>query len=126
MRLVKPKVEPIDPTVDSFIEPKTEVTTVLKDELDEKSIASDTELMKILEEDSTSDETRASSKKENPDDSDGNILLGALTKLENSNDVENTLATMEVKNEDGGECIRIVLLRGTMYVVTKICHIVLS
>lgn len=60
---------------------KTEAKPSLKDDQDEKSIASDSELMKILEEDSThSDESRIVNKKEGLMNSkDSHILLDALT-----------------------------------------------
>ena len=47
------------------VEMKADIKVSMKDNQDEKSIASDSELMKILEEDSTSfDESRIISKKE--------------------------------------------------------------
>ncbi|XP_018392140.1 PREDICTED: PHD finger protein 20 isoform X2 [Cyphomyrmex costatus] len=72
-----------------------------KDDQDEKSIASDSELMKILEEDSThSDETRIINKKEGLMNSkDSHILLDALTNS-NSDTKEKDFATSDIKAED--------------------------
>ncbi|XP_043514068.1 PHD finger protein 20 isoform X1 [Frieseomelitta varia] len=63
------------------IEVKTETKFNLKDDQDEKSIASDSELMKILEEDNiTSDEPKINGKKDLIHQSKSHILLDALTK----------------------------------------------
>ncbi|XP_047362274.1 PHD finger protein 20 isoform X3 [Vespa velutina] len=61
---------------------KIETKTSVKDDHDDKSIASDSELMKILEEDSsTSDESKVMCKKEDTINSNGgHILLDALTR----------------------------------------------
>ncbi|KAG7205562.1 hypothetical protein KM043_007536 [Ampulex compressa] len=64
------------------VEVKTEVKLPIKDDHDEKSIASDSELMKILEEDSTnSDESKVTCKKEDGlGHNESHILLDALTR----------------------------------------------
>lgn len=64
------------------IEVKLETKFTLKEDVDEKSIASDTELMKILEEDNTiTDESKITCKKEDfTNESKSHILLDALTK----------------------------------------------
>ena len=81
-------------------EEKFDVNRSLKDDVDKKSIASDTELMKILEEDSMhSDESKATCKnEETTDGQNNNILLDALTKTDNGADKSQSL---EVKNENG-------------------------
>lgn len=82
---------------------KVEAKLSLKDDQDEKSIASDSELMKILEEDSThSDESRVSPKKEGLINSkDSHILLDALTSS-NSDGKQKNIDTPDVKNESTG------------------------
>ncbi|XP_076228860.1 PHD finger protein MBD-R2 isoform X2 [Nomia melanderi] len=64
------------------IEVKMETRFALKEDPDEKSIASDSELMKILEEDNTiTDESKITCKKEDlTNESKTHILLDALTK----------------------------------------------
>lgn len=61
---------------------KIETKASVKDDHDDKSIASDSELMKILEEDSSnSDESKVMCKKEDSINSNGgHILLDALTR----------------------------------------------
>lgn len=84
------------------VETKTDIK-LSKDDQDEKSIASDSELMKILEEDSThSDESRIISKKESLMNSkDSHILLDALTSS-NSDIKEKDIATSDIKAEGAG------------------------
>jgi len=84
------------------VETKTDIK-LSKDDQDEKSIASDSELMKILEEDSThSDESRIISKKEGLMNSkDSHILLDALTSS-NSDIKEKDITTSDIKAEEAG------------------------
>jgi len=84
------------------VEIKTETKLSLKDDQDEKSIASDSELMKILEEDSmNSDESRIVNKKEGLMSSkDSHILLDALTSS-NSDTKQRDAVTTDVKMENG-------------------------
>ncbi|XP_018349614.1 PREDICTED: PHD finger protein 20 isoform X3 [Trachymyrmex septentrionalis] len=82
------------------VETKTDIK-LSKDDQDEKSIASDSELMKILEEDSThSDESRIISKKEGLMNSkDSHILLNALTS--STSDIkEKDITTSDIKAEE--------------------------
>lgn len=85
------------------VETKADIKLSLKDDQDEKSIASDSELMKILEEDSThSDESRIINKKEGLMNSkDSHILLDALTSG-NSDIKEKNSATPDIKTESTG------------------------
>lgn len=85
------------------VETKADVKLSMKDDQDEKSIASDSELMKILEEDSThSDESRIISKKESLiNTKDSHILLDALTSG-NSDIKEKNIATSDIKTESAG------------------------
>jgi len=85
------------------VETKVDIKLSMKDDQDEKSIASDSELMKILEEDSThSDESRITSKKEGSINSkDSHILLDALTGG-NSDIKEKNIATSDIKTESAG------------------------
>ncbi|XP_020710095.2 PHD finger protein 20 isoform X3 [Athalia rosae] len=81
MEIVKPSFAPTESSLDSSpsMDVKVEIKNEIKEESDEKSIASNSELMKILEEDSLhSEELKNSKKQEIPNE--GNILLGALTK----------------------------------------------
>lgn len=84
---------------------KTEVKLSMKDDQDEKSIASDSELMKILEEDSThSDESRVTCKRGGEgliNSKDSHILLDALTSG-NTDAKQKNAATSDVKNESIG------------------------
>ncbi|XP_006566203.1 PHD finger protein 20 isoform X6 [Apis mellifera] len=84
MEIIKSGKDCIDTTNESShrIEIKTETKFSLKDDHDEKSIASDSELMKILEEDNiTSDESKNTGKKEDlVHQNKSHILLDALTK----------------------------------------------
>ncbi|XP_077264124.1 PHD finger protein MBD-R2 isoform X4 [Temnothorax americanus] len=81
------------------VETKADIKLSIKDDQDEKSIASDSELMKILEEDSThSDESRIISKKEGSNSKDSHILLDALTGG-NSDIKEEKSATSDIKTE---------------------------
>ncbi|XP_071569616.1 PHD finger protein 20 isoform X5 [Temnothorax nylanderi] len=81
------------------VETKADIKLSIKDDQDEKSIASDSELMKILEEDSThSDESRIISKKEGSNSKDSHILLDALTGG-NSDIKEENSATSDIKTE---------------------------
>lgn len=78
---------------------KTEVKSFIKDDQDEKSIASDSELMKILEEDSThSDESK---KEDLMSSQNSHILLDALTSgtsdAKEKNNVQDV--TSDVKTE---------------------------
>lgn len=83
MEITKSGTDSIDMGSESLrhTESKAEIKLPLKDDQDEKSIASDSELMKILEEDSThSDESRVTGKREGLINSkDGNMLLETLT-----------------------------------------------
>ncbi|EFN82605.1 PHD finger protein 20 [Harpegnathos saltator] len=102
MEITKSGVDFIDTGVENLrrIEPKTEIKLPLKDDQDEKSIASDSELMKILEEDSThSDESRVTGKREGLINSkDSHILLDALT---NSNsDMKQRNVDADIKTEN--------------------------
>lgn len=84
------------------VELKADIKLSLKDDQDEKSIASDSELMKILEEDSThSDESRIINKKEGLMNSkDSHILLDALTS--GNSDIKENIATSDIKTESAG------------------------
>lgn len=88
------------------IETKADIKLSIKDDQDEKSIASDSELMKILEEDSThSDESRIMSKKEGSMNSkDSHILLDALTGG-NTDIKEKNIVTSDIKTESTGTII---------------------
>lgn len=85
------------------VETKADIKLSTKDDQDEKSIASDSELMKILEEDSThSDESRIVSKKEGSINSkDSHILLDALTSG-NSDIKEKNVTMSDIKTESEG------------------------
>ncbi|XP_011872966.1 PREDICTED: PHD finger protein 20 isoform X3 [Vollenhovia emeryi] len=82
------------------VETKMDVKLSIKDDQDEKSIASDSELMKILEEDSThSDESRITNRKDGTMNSkDSHILLDALTGG-NADIKEKITATPNIKAE---------------------------
>lgn len=86
-------------------ETKTDVKLSVKDDQDEKSIASDSELMKILEEDSThSDESRIINKREGFINSkDGHILLDALTS--GNSDIKEGDAMSDIKTENTGTVV---------------------
>lgn len=88
------------------VETKADIKLSIKDDQDEKSIASDSELMKILEEDSThSDESRIINKKEGlMNTKDSHILLDALTSG-NSDIKEKNIATSDIKTESAGTVI---------------------
>ncbi|XP_076246985.1 PHD finger protein MBD-R2 isoform X3 [Calliopsis andreniformis] len=82
MEITKVVKEPEDSVIDISrrLDLKLETKFASKDDQDEKSIASDSELMKILEEDNTiSDEMKMNYKKED-DQNKSHILLDALTK----------------------------------------------
>ncbi|CAL7943861.1 unnamed protein product [Xylocopa violacea] len=83
------------------VEVKMETKFSLKDDHDEKSIASDSELMKILEEDNTtSDESKITSKKEDiSHQSKSHILLDALTKNDISEGKYKNSLPSEVKTD---------------------------
>jgi len=102
------------------VEIKTEAKLSLKDDQDEKSIASDSELMKILEEDSMhSDESRIVNKKESLTNSkDSHILLDALTSSSNSDTKQRDAVTTDVKMEDG----KIYAIYETLIKQKKIWH----
>ncbi|KZC14266.1 PREDICTED: uncharacterized protein LOC107192360 [Dufourea novaeangliae] len=84
IEVTKAVKDPGDTVIDVSrrIEVKTETKFTLKEDHDEKSIASDSELMKILEEDNTTaDETKGVYKKEDlTNQNKSHILLHALTK----------------------------------------------
>ncbi|XP_053979271.1 PHD finger protein 20 isoform X1 [Hylaeus volcanicus] len=84
IEITKAANEPVDTVTDAShrVELKMETKFTLKDDHDEKSIASDSELMKILEEDNTtSDESKVAPKKEDlTNENKCHILLDALTK----------------------------------------------
>nr|XP_034186180.1 PHD finger protein 20 isoform X3 [Osmia lignaria] len=81
------------------VEVKTEIKFTLKDNHDEKLIASDSELMKILEEDNpTSDESKATCKKEDlTNENKSHILLDALTKSGGIEEKYKNSTTSEIK-----------------------------
>ncbi|XP_076172113.1 PHD finger protein MBD-R2 isoform X2 [Ptiloglossa arizonensis] len=81
------------------VELKMETKFTLKDDHDEKSIASDSELMKILEEDNTtSDESKVASKKEDSiNQNKSHILLDALTKSTTIEEKYKTSVTSDEK-----------------------------
>ncbi|XP_046414567.1 PHD finger protein 20 isoform X2 [Neodiprion fabricii] len=95
MEIVKPALETAESSLDSSpcAEIKTEIKEEPEDETHKKSIASNTELMKILEEDSLHAEELKNVKK-HENQSEGHILLEALTR----SNLEKTAS--EVKNED--------------------------
>lgn len=108
MEITKSSVDSVDTGSESLrcIEPKIETKLSLKDDQDEKSIASDSELMKILEEDSThSEEPRVTGKKEGLINSkDSHILLDALT---NSNsEVKQRSIDPDIKTENIGMLLK--------------------
>ncbi|XP_020283446.1 PHD finger protein 20 isoform X2 [Pseudomyrmex gracilis] len=81
---------------------KTEVKSFIKDDQDEKSIASDSELMKILEEDSThSDESK---KEDLMSSQDSHILLDALTSgssdAKEKNNVQDVISDVKTESTD--------------------------
>ncbi|XP_033180015.1 PHD finger protein 20 isoform X4 [Bombus impatiens] len=82
-------------------EVKTEAKFSLRDDHDEKSIASDSELMKILEEDNiTPDESKINGKKEDIiHQTKSNILLDALTKNDTSEGKYTNSLPSEVKTD---------------------------
>lgn len=82
------------------IEIKTETKFSLKDDHDEKSIASDSELMKILEEDNiTSDESKNIGKKEDlVHQNKSHILLDALTKNDTIETKYKNSISSDIKN----------------------------
>jgi hypothetical protein len=93
------------------VEIKTETKLSLKDDQDEKSIASDSELMKILEEDSMhSDESRIVNKKEGLMSSkDSHILLDALTNS-NSDTKQRDAVTTDVEKMENGKIYAIYIM----------------
>jgi len=105
MEIVKagPSFTDVGSEIPRRAEIKTDVKLSVKDDQDEKSIASDSELMKILEEDSThSDESRIISKREGFINSkDSHILLDALTSG-NSDVKERNVAMSDIKTENAG------------------------
>ncbi|XP_014479378.1 PREDICTED: uncharacterized protein LOC106746825 isoform X5 [Dinoponera quadriceps] len=104
MEITKLGADSIDIGSESLrrIEPKIETKLSLKDDQDEKSIASDSELMKILEEDSThSDESRVTGKRESLINSkDSHILLDTLTS--SNSDVKQRSIDADIKTENIG------------------------
>ncbi|XP_036150308.1 PHD finger protein 20-like [Monomorium pharaonis] len=87
------------------IEMKSDIKLSLKDDQDEKSIASDSELMKILEEDSThSDESKIINKKEGQNSKDTRILLDALTSS-NSDIKEQNSITPDIKTQENTDLL---------------------
>lgn len=105
MEIVKagPSFTDVSSEIPRRIEIKTDAKLSIKDDQDEKSIASDSELMKILEEDSThSDESRIINKREGLMNSkDSHILLDALTSG-NSDIKEKNVAMSDIKTENTG------------------------
>ncbi|EFN74931.1 Tudor domain-containing protein PHF20L1 [Camponotus floridanus] len=101
MEIVKAGPSFTDVEIPRRAEIKTDVKLSVKDDQDEKSIASDSELMKILEEDSThSDESRIINKREGFINSkDSHILLDALTSG-NSDVKERNVAMSDIKTEN--------------------------
>lgn len=104
MEITKSGSDDADDTTETShrVEVKTEIKFTLKDNHDEKLIASDSELMKILEEDNpTSDESKATCKKEDlTNENKSHILLDALTK---SGGIEEKYknSTSEIKPDTG-------------------------
>lgn len=84
MEVMKTPVDSTDTSSETSrrTDTKIDTKTSVKDDHDDKSIASDSELMKILEEDSSnSDESKVMCKKEDSINSNGgHILLDALTR----------------------------------------------
>ncbi|XP_015180714.1 PREDICTED: uncharacterized protein LOC107068609 isoform X4 [Polistes dominula] len=116
MEIIKTPVDFIDTSSETSrrTDIKTETKTSVKDDHDDKSIASDSELMKILEEDSSnSNESKVMCKKEDLANSKGgHILLDALTrngspnekqklKLENLTENINTYGSEDSKSASG-------------------------
>ncbi|XP_043270444.1 PHD finger protein 20 isoform X3 [Venturia canescens] len=100
MRIVKKTVETPDSGTETLIEPKAEIPNVVKEDFDEKSIASDTELMKILEEDSThSEETKVDCKKREAKIPNGEIDA-SKEKDASPSENENGVATTEMKKDE--------------------------
>lgn len=104
MEIIKPETSSTDTSSEVMrrTEVKTETKLPVKDDQDEKSIASDSELMKILEEDSThSDESRIINKKEGLINSkDSHILLDALTS--SNSDIKEKNIPPDIKMESTG------------------------
>lgn len=91
-----------DSEISRRVETKADVKLSMKDDQDEKSIASDSELMKILEEDSThSDESRINKKEGSNNSKDSHILLDALTGG-NLDIKEKNVAMSDIKTENEG------------------------
>lgn len=105
MEVTKPGMDCIDTVteVSREIEVKTETKFSVKEDPDEKSIASDSELMKILEEDNTtSDESKAGCKKDDLEHQNkSRILLDALTKNDILDGKCKTLLPSDVKTNIG-------------------------
>ena len=87
------------------LELKMETKFTLRDDHDEKSIASDSELMKILEEDNTTaEDTKIICKKEDViNQNKSHILLDALTKNSVAEEKYKNLITSSVKTDAGKE-----------------------
>ncbi|KOC63389.1 PHD finger protein 20-like protein 1 [Habropoda laboriosa] len=104
MEVTKPGKDCTDTVAEAShrIEVKMETKFCLKDEHDEKSIASDSELMKILEEDNTTpDESRVTCKKDLVHQSKSHILLDVLTKNDVSEEkYKDSLASDAKTNTD--------------------------
>lgn len=98
MEIVKPPLDTAESSLDSspFAEVKPEIKEEPKDEPNKKSISSNSELMKILEEDSLNAEELKNIKKQE-NQTEGHILLEALTR----NNPDKT--TCDAKIEDDGE-----------------------
>lgn len=87
------RTEKIDLKVKNEVEMKIENDNLKKDPKDENLIATDSELVKILEDGSThSDETKAINKNVNPDDQVDNFLFNALTKTSNLDELKTEIS----------------------------------
>ncbi|KAL6439227.1 hypothetical protein ACFW04_003860 [Cataglyphis niger] len=102
MEIVKagPSFTDVNSEIPRRIEIKTDAKLPIKDDQDEKSIASDSELMKILEEDSThSDESRIINKREGfMNSKDSHILLDALTSSNSDIKEKNIISDIKTEN----------------------------
>ncbi|XP_012214996.1 PHD finger protein 20-like protein 1 isoform X3 [Linepithema humile] len=104
MEIIKPETVSTDTSSEILrrTEVKTETKVSVKDDQDAKSIASDSELMKILEEDSThSDESRIINKRESLINSkDSHILLDALTSGNSDTKERNISSDIKMESTD--------------------------
>ncbi|XP_066583660.1 PHD finger protein 20-like protein 1 isoform X2 [Prorops nasuta] len=114
IEITRPPVESteINTECTQYSEVKSESRLIVKEDYDEKSIASDSELMKILEEDSThSDESKHVKKEDEVSESDTHILLDALTKndsLEEKPNIESSI----IRDDDTNNSTEASLMLG--------------